>query len=282
MNTDADRILIVEDDPRWQSVIQNGLSGLSQEILVAKTYEESLEHIKQTKIDLVVIDFGLPATSDSVSEIPGMDLLREIRRNEWNQNCAVVVVTGLATPERVTKALHEFDAYIVLEKSDFPVPSVLANIARYAILKARKPAPVSEKPSSFIAFLCHAIEDKAKVKELYHRLRRTGIQSWLDEENLLPGQHWEKEIRKAIQEASVILVFLSESSVTKEGFVNKEIKIALDVADEKPENAIFIIPVKLQDCQIPERLSHIQHVSLQDERGYDRLLQTLKICAGIR
>ena len=50
-------------------------------------------------------------------------------------------------------------------------------------------------------FLCHASEDKAQVREVYHRLRAiNGFESWLDEENLLPGQEWTREIPKAIMQ----------------------------------------------------------------------------------
>ena len=39
-------------------------------------------------------------------------------------------------------------------------------------------------------FLCHASEDKAQVREVYHRLRAIGgFAPWLDEEDLLPGQN---------------------------------------------------------------------------------------------
>jgi hypothetical protein len=37
-------------------------------------------------------------------------------------------------------------------------------------------------------FLCHANEDKAHVREVYHRLCAIdGFEPWLDEEDLLPG-----------------------------------------------------------------------------------------------
>jgi hypothetical protein len=42
-----------------------------------------------------------------------------------------------------------------------------------------------------------------------------------------------------------------ELPVTKTGFVQKEIKIAPDAADEQPEGRIYIIPVRLEDCDVP-------------------------------
>ncbi len=95
------------------------------------------------------------------------------------------------------------------------------------------------------AFLCHASGDKPAIREMYKRLVFEGVDAWLDKEKLLPGQDWRVEIPKAVQEADVVIVFLSKNSITKEGYVQKEIKDALDVAEEKPEGAIFLIPARL-------------------------------------
>lgn len=124
-------------------------------------------------------------------------------------------------------------------------------------------------------FLCHSSSDKTKVRELYHRLREDGLAPWLDEEDLLPGQDWEREIRRAIRNADVVAVCLSQSSTTKAGFIQKEIKFALDVADEQPGGTIFAIPVRLEECSVPDRLSHLHWVDLFVDSGYARLLRAL-------
>src|SRR6476660_4571276 len=102
-----------------------------------------------------------------------------------------------------------------------------------------------ESPQRLRLFLCHSSVDKPSVRTFYQRLQNDKFDPWLDEENLLPGQDWEHEIKKAVRGADVVLVCLSRVSVERAGFANKEIKFALDVADEKPEGTIFIIPVKL-------------------------------------
>jgi hypothetical protein len=65
-------------------------------------------------------------------------------------------------------------------------------------------------------FLCHASEDQEFVRKVHKRLKEDGINAWLDKENLLPGQDWELEIPKAIENSDVVLVFLSKDSVGKE------------------------------------------------------------------
>jgi hypothetical protein len=93
-------------------------------------------------------------------------------------------------------------------------------------------------------FICHSSEDKPEVRDLYRKLKQyRGIQPWLDEIDLLPGHEWDLEIKRAVKNADVILVCLSRGSVTKKGYVQKEIKYALDVADEQPEGSVLKLKV---------------------------------------
>ena len=129
-------------------------------------------------------------------------------------------------------------------------------------------------------FLCHSSADKPAVRELYQKLRaEPWISPWLDEEDIFPGMDWNLEIQKAIRETDAILVCLSKSSITKEGYVQREIKTALDYADEKPDGTVYIIPVRLDECKPPERLAKWQYADYfegQRERGFQRLLVSLK------
>jgi hypothetical protein len=128
-------------------------------------------------------------------------------------------------------------------------------------------------------FLCHATTDKPSVRVLWTRLREAGFDSWLDEENLLPGQEWEAAVKKAIRESDVVLVCLSRYAVSAAGFRHREIQSALNVAEEKPEGSVFIIPVKLEECPLPDRLKHLHCSNLVDRNGFDKLIQSLSECA---
>jgi hypothetical protein len=134
------------------------------------------------------------------------------------------------------------------------------------------------KPSLHV-FLCHAHGDKQAVRNLYNQLCNSGVDAWLDEEKLLPGQKWEREIPKAVKNSDVVIVCLSKAAINKSGYVQKEIKYALDIADEKPDDSIFIIPLKLEQCDIPDRLRPLHCVGLFEEHGYERLMLALKSCA---
>src|SRR4051794_23445079 len=92
-------------------------------------------------------------------------------------------------------------------------------------------------------FLCYSSGDKQIVHDLYKRLVAAGVEPWLDEEDLLPGKRWEIEVLSAIQSSDVILVCLSQGAINKRGYVQKEIKYASEIADQYPDDAIFLIPV---------------------------------------
>lgn len=133
-----------------------------------------------------------------------------------------------------------------------------------------------EPPSPLKVFLCHGSEDKRKVRNLYHRLLAEEIEPWLDEESILPGEDWERAISEAVADCDVILVCLSSKSVNKSGVIQKEISMALDKAREQTEGSIFIIPLKLEECEIPRRLRRWQWVNMFKANGFDRLMSALE------
>src|SRR5205823_9233123 len=60
----------------------------------------------------------------------------------------------------------------------------------------------------------------------------------------------------------------------------KEIREALSVAEEKLEKTFFIIPVRLEEVEVPKRLSGWQWANLFETDGYQRLLRALSLRAS--
>jgi formylglycine-generating enzyme required for sulfatase activity len=125
-------------------------------------------------------------------------------------------------------------------------------------------------------FMCHASEDKQAVRELCSKLREAGYDPWLDEQELLPGQDWDDRIHAALHDCDAVLVCLSHSALTKAGYLQREIGRALDAAEEQPEGATFLIPVKLEPCKTPRRLARWQSGDLSMAGGFERLVATLQ------
>jgi hypothetical protein len=71
-------------------------------------------------------------------------------------------------------------------------------------------------------------------------------------------------------------VCLSAQSVAKRGYVQREVKRALELWDEKLENDIYLIPARLDNCEVPPSLSKFQWVDLYDEYGFSRLIKAIE------
>jgi hypothetical protein len=129
-------------------------------------------------------------------------------------------------------------------------------------------------------FLCHASDNKTEVRELYNLLVQRGANPWFDAEKLLPGQDWNLEINKALDDSDVILLCLSKKSVDKEGYVQREIRIALDRTLEMPEGRIFLIPARLEECELPYKIRTYQWVDLFTADGMVKLMKSLNLRAS--
>jgi len=127
-------------------------------------------------------------------------------------------------------------------------------------------------------FLCHAHADRDTVRALYNRLVKDGVDAWLDKEKLLGGADWEYEIRKAVRESDVVIVCHSQQ-FNQRGFRQKEVKIALEEADLLPKGEIFIIPVRLEECDVLDDLRRWHWVDLFETDGYERLMRALRVRA---
>jgi len=125
-------------------------------------------------------------------------------------------------------------------------------------------------------FLIHAHNDKDTVRKLYQRLITDGINAWLDAERLQPGQDWQNEIRNALLQCDVVLVCLSHNFDKQHGYRHEELKLALEKAKFMPADEIFIIPVRLEKCEMPESLKHLHRVDLFRSGGYRKLIGVLK------
>jgi hypothetical protein len=134
---------------------------------------------------------------------------------------------------------------------------------------------MSESKRPLQVFLCYAHLDKEAVHKLHARLVEHGIHAWFDAQDLQPGQNWQHEIRKAILKSHIVLVCLSRKFNEQHGYRHEELKIALEKA-RLIDDTIFIIPVRLEKCDMPESLSHLHRVDLFKPGGYKKLISALE------
>jgi hypothetical protein len=133
----------------------------------------------------------------------------------------------------------------------------------------------SNSPSVFLAYVA---EDVLAVERLYHALRAHGLNSWMDRKKLLPGQNWPRAIQQAIEVSDFFIACLSPSAVHKKGQFQAEMRHALDCAARVPLDQNFFIPVRLEECAVPARISReIHYVDLFPDwdQGVRRLAEAM-------
>ncbi len=99
----------------------------------------------------------------------------------------------------------------------------------------------------------------------------------------MPGQRWESMIEQAIRESHYFLALMSSRSSAKRGYVQKEIRRALDLLEQVPDNDIFLITARLDQCEPTHNaLRRVQWVDLFPnwEVGVERIIRALKSGEG--
>ncbi len=133
------------------------------------------------------------------------------------------------------------------------------------------------KPRIFISY---AREDRAIVDHLYENLSAAGFSPWMDQYGILPGEDWKYAIKQAIRSSDFFLACLSRNSTSKRGYLQREIRNALDVLEERLEGDIYLIPIRLEDCELPEPLTRFHSVDLFKENGWAQLLKAIRVGMG--
>jgi hypothetical protein len=138
------------------------------------------------------------------------------------------------------------------------------------------------KPRVFIAYV---EEDLSFAKKLYRAFEANGFRPWLDKKTLMPGQNWPRAIESAIQTSDFFVACFSRRAASKRGSFHSELRYALFCAAKVPLDEIFLIPLRLDDCVVPNRISkQIQYLDLFPDwqAGLSRLISVIDAQAEIR
>lgn len=120
-------------------------------------------------------------------------------------------------------------------------------------------------PRVFVSYVC---EEAVFAMRLANDLEASGMKPWLDRRKLLPGQDWRSAIERAIERADFFVPCLSRRALRKRGQFPYELRTALRCADRMPLGDNFIVPVRLEKCDVPlEIQSQIQYVDLFPDWG---------------
>jgi hypothetical protein len=128
-------------------------------------------------------------------------------------------------------------------------------------------------------FISYAREDSVAAIRLFKSLGKHGYAPWLDHRQLLPGEDWPRRIDDAIARADFFVPCFSKKSVRKRGTFQAEIRFALECARRMPLDEVFLIPVRLDECNVPERIrNETQFVDLFPDwqAGFARVVEIIE------
>ncbi|MBE4910815.1 TIR domain-containing protein [Haemophilus parainfluenzae] len=129
-------------------------------------------------------------------------------------------------------------------------------------------------------FISYAKENQTIAENYYSWLEKEGFSPWLDIKKLKGGQNWELEIDRALQKANVVMLLMSSTSVSKRGFVQREVKDALDNLRYKRPEDIYIIPIKIEQCDVPDYISNkIQFIDNINNENFEHIKNSLLLAA---
>jgi hypothetical protein len=102
---------------------------------------------------------------------------------------------------------------------------------------------IQGKQNRFDVFMCHNSEDKNEIRTINDRLKGSGINTWLDEEQLPPGRSWQELLEQQIDEIQTAAVFVGGSGMGP--WQSMEIRAFLN---EFAPRRCPVIPVILPSC----------------------------------
>lgn len=126
----------------------------------------------------------------------------------------------------------------------------------------------------------YAREDQSPAGGLVSFLRAAGFDVWFDKDSLHAGHDWRTVIEQEIARSRLVVICLSKNSVDKTGFIQKEMRLALQQAELRPDSQVYIIPVSLDGCAVPHGLERLHVLDLREPDATRRLLEAIGNATG--
>ncbi len=93
--------------------------------------------------------------------------------------------------------------------------------------------------STFDVFLSHNSRDKHLVERLAEKLKRAGIEPWLDKWCLVPGAGWQEGLAEGLRASSSCAVFVGPSDLG--AWAQQEVAFALDRGAKEADFRVFLV-----------------------------------------
>ena len=153
---------------------------------------------------------------------------------------------------------------------------------------------VLEKNRKSKIFLSYKSHDQQIVEHIYKEFIDAGLSPWMSSYDIEVGEKWKDAIEKSIKESDIFITFISKNinNVSETGFGrNDELSIVENINEifshesniaHNLSREIKIVPVLLDDSDIPLELNSIQYFDLRDRSNLPNLIDKIKLIINKR
>jgi DNA-binding NarL/FixJ family response regulator len=154
-------ILIIEDDPTWQSIFSEIVADAGFKPVTAATYGEALTALTAQTYSLAIVDMSLSELRYNNRD--GLKVLKKIVA--LAETLPAIVVTGYATVELAIETLVELKAVNFFRKEDFDRRKFEQTLKEAAVFKQALPQN-AHIPASFLQKVAPGVAAKLSEREL--------------------------------------------------------------------------------------------------------------------
>lgn len=129
-------------------------------------------------------------------------------------------------------------------------------------------------------FIMYSHRDQPFAKELVAKLKASGYNPWFDVDEIAPGQRIPETVTNGLAQSAVALLLVSKNLDLEKATIGKELKVALATMKSKDESFSPVIPVRLDDTDVPQSLSNVSWIDFRDPEAFERLDRGLKRVLG--
>lgn len=123
-------------------------------------------------------------------------------------------------------------------------------------------------------FISYSRYDAVFVDKLSGDLRLQGVQVWIDREQIMPGQQWQREIESGLKKANILIFVISKHSLRSQWVLTER--------DVYAANNRKIIPILIDDIDVSELPGFISNIQWADFRtSYEAGLESVFNGLGI-
>jgi ActR/RegA family two-component response regulator len=249
-----EKILVLDNNKNWLKTIKN-LLGDKYALILTTSVAQAKKHIKDDQIALAILDQKLSNNQK------GIRVLGSLRKA--SPDLRAIILTGYPSEDDLKDSLRSGALDYILKQEKNLKVELIKSIER------------NKQTKTLRVFLSYQYDDRMRVEALYHKLTARGFIPWMDIKSTIRGK-WGPQMQKAIKDSDYFLACFSSGSLRKKQSVfREELTLARRIQKRLFRGEVFIIPVMLTDCEIPEEFEQLQRVNLFEKDGFAKLVKML-------